>query len=739
MRNSSSIHPSSGIPTDSGSFPTDQLLRRYAASLVQRLTLDEDSMAFYLSILGDEELHALLTDLRARAPSASGLMHVPSYDRRMIGHQILSVVFDSTANLTPSDFTVMLFERFRCETDEPLPEASLPRPAATLIELMELSSAELEALTFVFLLSVSSELERLFEAYATTRRPGFIALCSGLQVREVVELISEASRLYRLGLLVANQYNYTELKLADLVARAFLGTAPLPLHSPYTTTPSEAPYPLASFGVDEKDLRILEGLLTSDKPVNVLLYGVPGTGKTELAKALAQAVGKMPRFLSIPLTERGLQDRRLILQLVPRMIDAKRELLVIDEADGLLNARSHDERKDLTDKAYLNQFLDAVPCTILWITNTLSLSHESIRRRFAFSLHFEALSTKSRKFAWYSVLANRQSLVSPRFIEEAARRFTVNTAGIAQSVTLLSKLDPEGLLPALDREALLSRFLERHQELTTGQKPSPPIPVVDYYDPAVLNTDTPPDAILGAVGAFYERRRPGDRYSMNLLFHGHPGTGKTEFARYLAETLDRELIQRRASDLLSMWVGGTEQAIAQAFKQAEAAEAILLLDEADSLFLNRTQAQHSWERSQTNELLTQMEAYSGVLICCTNLLGNLDQAALRRFAFKVGFKPLSEEGRLVLFKRYFPAVELTIEAAERLAKLEGLTPGDFKDVQSRERFFMPTSVSVIQLLENECAYKQSSKRIGFCFNEITTISEPREFPYCMPFSTGSGL
>ncbi|HUW41848.1 MAG TPA: AAA family ATPase [Rectinemataceae bacterium] len=97
----------------------------------------------------------------------------------------------------------------------------------------------------------------------------------------------------------------------------------------------------------------------------------------------------------------------------------------------------------------------------------------------------------------------------------------------------------------------------------TGHKPSPPIPVVDTYDPSVLNMDIPPDAILGAIGAFYyERRRPGGRVSMSLLFHGLPGTGKTEFARYLAETLDRELIQRRDSDFLSIWVGGTDYCVA---------------------------------------------------------------------------------------------------------------------------------------------------------------------------------
>ncbi len=540
MRSSTSIYPSSGIPSDSGSFPTEQILRRYAFNLVDRLTLDETSMSYYVSLLSDDELHDLLADLRSKAPSSFGSARpAGSYDRRMIGHQILSVVFDNTEGFSISDFNGMLSDllgRNAAVRALPMP---LPAAVAALSKLMELSDSELTVLSFVFLASVSSELEHLFDAYVITRRPGIIALCAGLSVREVVEHISESSRLYRYGLLVANQYNYSELKLADLVARAFLGMAPLPLHAPYTTTPDHLPFSLTSFEVDQEDQRILRGLLASSKPVNILFYGVPGTGKTEFSKAIAKAVGKTPRFLSIPLTERGIQDRRLILQLVPRMIDSQREVLVIDEADGLLNTRSHDERKDLTDKAYLNQFLDTVPCTILWITNTLGLTHDSVRRRFAFSLHFEALSSKTRKFAWSSVLADHHDLVSPRFIDEAARRFTVNTAGIAQSVTMLRNLDPEGRLPEPEREFMLSRFLERHQELTTGQKHSPPIPVVDTYDPAVLNTDISSDAILGVLGAFYERRRPGDRFSMNLLFHRLPGTGKTAFARYLAETLDR--------------------------------------------------------------------------------------------------------------------------------------------------------------------------------------------------------
>ena len=75
----------------------------------------------------------------------------------------------------------------------------------------------------------------------------------------------------------------------------------------------------------------------------------------------------------------------------------------------------------------------------------------------------------------------------------------------------------------------------------------------------------------------FDRRLRGsskeENRGFNLLFYGPPGTGKSELARYIAEHLDRELIVKRLSDILSCWVGNTEQNIAKMFSDAEHQEA----------------------------------------------------------------------------------------------------------------------------------------------------------------------
>jgi SpoVK/Ycf46/Vps4 family AAA+-type ATPase len=141
---------------------------------------------------------------------------------------------------------------------------------------------------------------------------------------------------------------------------------------------------------------------------------------------------------------------------------------------------------------------------------------------------------------------------------------------------------------------------------------------------------------------------------------------------------------RQASDIMSKYVGETEQNMAKMFEEAQTENAVLLLDEADSFLRNRRLAERNYEISEVNEMLQGMERFSGVFICTTNLFQELDEAALRRFTFKVQFKPLTGPQR----ERMFVAEALggdaglmTDEHRSRLAQLTSLAPGDFASVK----------------------------------------------------------
>ena len=88
-----------------------------------------------------------------------------------------------------------------------------------------------------------------------------------------------------------------------------------------------------------------------------------------------------------------------------------------------------------------------------------------------------------------------------------------------------------------------------------------------------------------------------------------------------------------------MWLGESEKAIALAFEEAADLRAFLVFDEADSLLRDRAAAQHSWEVTQVNEMLTRMERHPFPFACTTNAPELLDSASARRFLFKLRFAP----------------------------------------------------------------------------------------------------
>jgi SpoVK/Ycf46/Vps4 family AAA+-type ATPase len=139
------------------------------------------------------------------------------------------------------------------------------------------------------------------------------------------------------------------------------------------------------------------------------------------------------------------------------------------------------------------------------------------------------------------------------------------------------------------------------------------------------------------------------------LFSGPPGTGKSMCAGLIARELDLELYQVDLSQVVSKWVGETEKQLAKLFDAAEEGHALLLFDEADSLFGQRTSdvkgAVDRYANLEVNFLLQRVESFGGITILTTNLDTAIDRALKRRLAAHIVFDAPDDEERARLWER----------------------------------------------------------------------------------------
>ena len=368
----------------------------------------------------------------------------------------------------------------------------------------------------------------------------------------------------------------------------------------------------------------------------------------------------------------------------------------------------------------MNSILDDVRIPTVWISNApADEMDESVRRRFDYSICFERLNMTQRVSIWKNLVAKHGlgGQIPESKVEEYAAKYATSAGGISTVLANVKRMKPK----AENVDELVAKLMKPHCQLMGITASDKFLPAKDYsLDGLNIKGKVKLDKMVKAVRNYLDtdfNEASDDKPRMNILLYGAPGTGKSEFCKYLGKVLDRKVLAVKGSDLLSKWIGGSEQNIARAFRRAEAERAILFFDEVDGLVQSREMAEKSWQVSQVNELLQQMENFDGVMVAATNFCKNLDPAIMRRFTFKMEFDYLDDEGKRLFFERMFKT-RLTEEEFAELKTLQNLAPGDFRTVR-QEQFYLAdeqTNWDRIEALKEECAVKKDGNktaRIGF--------------------------
>lgn len=539
--------------------------------------------------------------------------------------------------------------------------------------------------------------EQLFDLLADSDRPlaSVLAAAFGVTEREVLAALSEKSKLVCSGLLDVEErplhIGHPSSHLHATLTEAADDEADFLNRFVKQLTPSPSMASLAR--LHEDDRRILVGILRSKMPaergLHVLVHGPKSVDKRDMVATLMQEEGingyavvtkRVPSsdlptwvYLAQRHLERSEPEAVLVIDRAHDALDSSRDsifrFLGFDDEDGENGESGRASDEGLTSSR--------VRC--VWLTDRARTLSE--RNLGAFLFHCEALpgSRADRRKRVSQVIADfGLSEQLERHLAKYSLLGEQQVRKAAELARVLAEQLPDDA-PFGERDQIVKRAVAHSQKVLGRDDTEKLRDSVTAYSLDFLNLGGrfTPEQIIESL----RKHRKG-----SLCFWGIPGAGKTQLAEHIAVELDVPIIMRSASELLSKWLGETEQHIAAMFDEAQAEEALLFLDEADSFLRDRTLARAEWAVMQVNEVLQRMERFEGIFIAATNLMDSLDTAAMRRFTWKLEFKALTPEQAWSMFcaETGFDAdadPQLTVKFKQQLSAIADLAPGDFATVK----------------------------------------------------------
>lgn len=669
------------------------------------------------------------------------LVHLEGYKKFFCEHgvenyAIAAILGISEDSIVPNgeeyrtDKRLLVLKRIHATIEGKSNKITLPSSLASNLEqlayLVGLNDTERTVLAFAVILKTNNLIESAadyLEQMNTIQMCRYLSVILDKPESDIKDALSNQGILHRSGLLKIDRQRHTMDYKFDLLTSSFADTLFSSNAEPIdylkgVVVPSSSP----ELGMDDYEhiqafTNILKPYLThvlatSRKGVNILIHGAPGTGKSQFVKAFSKS-------LDCELFDIASEDsdgdpvngeRRLRAYSLAQSFFAKRKaILFFDEIEDVFaseNPLFGKKSPAQSRKGWMNKMLEESPVPSFWVSNAIGEIDPAFIRRFdmVFELPIPPVMQRTK-----IIEQNCSGLINAETIARISKSEHLSPAVVARASTVINSIKE-----TMSQDELTSSFERLINNTLKAQNHAPILKhkasdLPTYYDATLTNADI--DLIAIANGIKHAQ-------SGRLCLYGPSGTGKTAYGRWLAEYLGKPLILEKVSDLQSKYVGETEKNIARAFERAQDEGAVLMIDEVDSFLQDRRNATRSWETTQVNEMLTQIESYSGVLIVSTNLIDNIDGAAMRRFDLKAKFDHLKPEQAIALLHRYAEQLKLsepTPSETRQLERLKTLTPGDFATVMRQSRFRPLASVAeVVSALEAECGLKQAtSNTIGF--------------------------
>ncbi len=464
-----------------------------------------------------------------------------------------------------------------------------------------------------------------------------------------------------------------------LMSLALLDASDEPCGGRFFAPRRETP-PTHELAVDEETLAELREAFAANGDAIVAAIGLPSSGR---ASVLAAVAGESKLELVTIDAKRMAKDLGVFVR---ELRVAARECKLLDRIPLFVNLEALADDKL---PVFVQAIDDAFEGRIL-LTSTKAIAGSDWSRPVS-SVDMRPTNRHQRAKLWISALQQG----SPSDGEHLAGQYPltsgliVRAADAARSRAKDCPIEPKHIAAGV-RSVLEDRLGQFAKRLTVTQS----------WKDLVLSQDHV-DVITELLARVRERDRVyedwgfgtklGKGLGVAALFSGPPGTGKTMVASLIAKDLGLEIYQVDLSKIVSKWIGESEKNLAALFDAAEAGHAVLLFDEADSMFGKRTDVKSSNDRYanlETNFLLQRLESFSGICLLTSNHESNIDPAFMRRLSLHLRFDVPDATEREHLWQALLPSDAPRSKQIDfaRLAREYQLTGGYIRNAALRAAF-----------------------------------------------------